>query len=459
MSALKKRIIPSDWEEEDGYCLAVFCFPNSRDWRSVITGLVADMYYGRTWDGKTGSIVETQQIGRDIYGSLCIMCMEDVSAAINNVADAIRNQTFGSQTQNSDCGEFVCINTNTINEDGTDEAPAIPGDFGPGDEEPPEGFETMEDYLQYKCEVANLIFDGVTRALRTIGVLSALQAVGQVVAGYIIAATAASAIILPPLAFVGLVALIVAVLFAGLSTLNFMYNMADEMDANREEIVCRLYSAKNTTEAVESVLDVVSGLISVAIAAAGLTGGLAATASTFLGTFLGSLISNDTVNQLFTLVANLSYAGADCSGCGETDDCPFYFTFGSGTPKYDGQTWSATSEDVGGGVHVLEMLMVQQGDCDESNWCVRFISRTSMNDTSANYTRKLYSNANNVYGYNFEDFDWNSDPADCFPDVNTREYPIEGFTFASNGSFVIEMKLIKKVVATDFDPTPSPACD
>jgi hypothetical protein len=258
-----------------------------------------------------------------------------------------------------DCPDVICIDPDTINPDGTDYQDPIEGDYGPGDEIPPDGFDTMEDYLQYKCEAANLIFDAVTAGLRTTGALTSVLAVGQVIAAALISATASGIILLPPLAFAGLVAAFVAVLAAGVGSTIFLSYLADEMDGERDEIVCRLYEAQNTTAAINSVIDVVENLIEAAVIAAAIPGGLVATVTDFIGLVVSQFFNIDVVNQLFQLTADIAYAGADCSGC-DDEPCDWILstvpfmnnvtvqpaTMGTGTITEDGETFIIDSSPI-----------------------------------------------------------------------------------------------------------------
>lgn len=78
--------IPDDWDEEtDGYETAIFCFPNSPDWKATIRGMFFGMAYGPIWDEKTGSIKETQDIFLEMEDSLSMAC----NAELDRIATAI----------------------------------------------------------------------------------------------------------------------------------------------------------------------------------------------------------------------------------------------------------------------------------------------------------------------------------------------------------------------------------
>lgn len=75
----KRWPIPNDWDsEKDGYISVFFCIPNSRGWRSLITGLISGLGFGWNWDGKTGNIKNTQEVAREIFESMQMGCLEEL---------------------------------------------------------------------------------------------------------------------------------------------------------------------------------------------------------------------------------------------------------------------------------------------------------------------------------------------------------------------------------------------
>jgi hypothetical protein len=331
---------------------------------------------------------------------------------------------------------------------------------------PPDGFEDWTVFDQYKCRYSNKIVDEFINILTVVqGLTPALFGLSVAAGILIIAAVITGLAAIPIFALalaVGTVSLVVFGAFAGIIlTVDgevFLDNWIDGLEDDKDAIVCALFLSQ-TPEAALSALN--EWILDHATTAAGpLDQG--DDLLEFATTLVEAILTNNLVNMMFPDLANaefipIDYIGeVDCQSC-TLDNCPFVITTGSGTPVHSGTSFTASAADVGGGVYVLEMLT--DVTCIDNNWCVLIVSRTAMNNTSANYTRKLYSNANGVHNYNFEDFDWNSDPADCFPDVATREYPISGCTFASDGPFDVEFRVIKSVAAVDADPSASTACD
>lgn len=58
--------IPNDWDGESWQCIRVQ-FPDSIMWTAILTGLLSYLTRGRFWDEKTGSIIDTQAIGWEIF--------------------------------------------------------------------------------------------------------------------------------------------------------------------------------------------------------------------------------------------------------------------------------------------------------------------------------------------------------------------------------------------------------
>lgn len=58
--------IPDDWNGQDWQCVQVE-FPDSPLWTAILMGLLSYATRARVWDGKSGSILDVQAIGREIW--------------------------------------------------------------------------------------------------------------------------------------------------------------------------------------------------------------------------------------------------------------------------------------------------------------------------------------------------------------------------------------------------------
>lgn len=288
----------------------------------------------------------------------------ELAAAINNVAAALGNQS------GCDCPQqgVVCIDAADIQPDGTQNPPATEGEYGPVGTEYPEGFDSLEDYLAYKCEAANFIMDGLVTLLRTFSPAFLGVATMAVVSSVLAVATSAvgAAVVLPPLAFVAILAAVAGMLFLGAEFYTTLNSLADALEADREEIVCRLYQAQNTTNAINSAIDEIEDVIEAVVLASAIPAPFQGAAQTVLTEVITELWNTSTMNQLFQLVIDISYAGADCSMCGETAPCEWQIApnaagvtipgggpVGSGTITNDGEEFTLNSVQDAAGIHRL----------------------------------------------------------------------------------------------------------
>lgn len=345
--------------------------------------------------------------------------------------------------------------------------PSAPEQNEPGgDDPPPDGFGDWEEFLDYKCRAANKIADDLVATTGNLGslygVVGAIQAVllasflntsllGGVIAGVMalgFSEFAAAGII---------IAALVTLILASVGGLVWFSTLANNMDENKSDLICALYAAATVDAARAAWSQFIADRID-AVDGDWAADPVASLISSTLSTVLNALNTVTVTNLLFEPNEEIAVyeAAFDCSSC-VVGSCEWTVFYGSGTVRYDGLPFTLSSQNQGGGVH--ELYAFYDVDCLDENWCVEFTARSAMNNTSANYTRTLQSNANGVAFYNTEQFDFNHDPTDCFPDIGTREYPISAFDFASDASFTVTLRLVKIVVATDFDPTPSPACD
>jgi len=139
------------------------------------------------------------------------------------------------------------------------------GSFGAGQNEPPassqpdeEGdfpdeFDTYAEYRAYKCDVANRIIEGIKEDMVWLaaGTLITLTATGLVLA------------LLTPIPgdeILALVGFVVALLLQGVLT-GTATAVADEIDTQREILVCLLYDAVTATAAKAAVSSFMAGLL------------------------------------------------------------------------------------------------------------------------------------------------------------------------------------------------------
>lgn len=305
--------IPDDWLESDGFALVTFCIPNSRQWRGIAVGMVENYSYGRFWLRSSGVITDAQAVGREVFETMSICKLDEILAALQSMAVSLSTSQGG-------CGctsgpGLVTDNGNTYF--GSQEPLSEPTSFGqPGDE-----WATEAEYLDFKCNIANALIDGL---IATLSSMSGLTLIGITAGSVVIGVSiVAGLFVVPPMAI--LIALIATgIAFGVFSTL------ATAIDGRKEQMICDLYLSTDATIAYDVIKD--------AIEQEAGTLGWIATQIGLLSDFIMQLVAIDAVNKLFVLLdLPTGYDGEfDCSAC----QCEEGFR--SGTGDLSGGTLTST---------------------------------------------------------------------------------------------------------------------
>ncbi len=231
--------IPNDWTEGDGYAAVLFCFPASLMWKTTVTGMVSQLLLGRSWDSKTGSIIDVQQVGREVFETMSIICIEDLA----NIATAINNLTLAIETQGPNISGCGC------GYPGKDSIVAPPPAQGGGPAPP--GYTNLPPIDQIKCNAANVILDDIEEILQLFldGGIETLTW-GTILTWesmiWIVLAEAAAGPIAWGLTIMAGISSLVTILLARSWDLQ---RILDAIQANREALQCIIYSANGSTEA------------------------------------------------------------------------------------------------------------------------------------------------------------------------------------------------------------------
>lgn len=268
------------------------------------------------------------------------MCNNAMLDALQDIASSIRlssccgaSVTGGQEID----GEFYYGQETPLSE---------PIAFGAGEE-----FETEGAYESHKCEIANGIINGLIGSLNGISLIS--------LAG-LLASSVLAAIVGFGLIFAPPVAVILAVLASGL-TFAFFGLLADEIDDNKEILVCLLYSASDAVEAYDNLKQAIEDL-SIDLGAIEIQVGP-------LLDLVMQMSPIDTMNALFENVGLPTIPGStiECeTACGQ--QCPeWLYFYGAGDALVLGQSLTATSEyDSGVGHHRL-LVATNVTDCTCDN--------------------------------------------------------------------------------------------
>jgi len=273
-------------------------------------------------------------------------CNQELATALNNIATALRTSGGGGS---SGCyGNIAdCFGRYTDSEF----LDTAPPDVDPNGEVPPDGFDTMEEYLAWKCQAANWIHGWLVGFARGISGWGSFSVTVNTAGGLVAALLgAAGVIVFPPAAFVAVVAAIVALGALSLGAFVGGEILATYFETNKDDLVCALYASGSASDALLAL----SGFIEDAIQSAefaSFLGGMPGGTEGAIGAVFGAVETNSLVAPLFRLTADLAFPGADCSGCGQQSSThgPWHFTLGledwdftdeSGSPSTVTGAWS-----------------------------------------------------------------------------------------------------------------------
>jgi hypothetical protein len=99
--------IPDDWAGEEWACFIVE-WPNSVQWLALLRGFMTAASRGRFWDPKTGSILDAQEVGRQIEERNPVTMCDEMTAAMEGIQAAVENLDVSQDLQ-------VTIQTNIEN--------------------------------------------------------------------------------------------------------------------------------------------------------------------------------------------------------------------------------------------------------------------------------------------------------------------------------------------------------
>lgn len=198
----------------------------------------------------------------------------------------------------------------------------------------PVGFESMEEYREYKCGVANQLVNdfletvgnmqvlggviGATATL-TIANMTGGAVVGSVTSGLIAAGVAA------PIAATAVLAALIALALMGLTVMDRMGEIHTLLENNREQIVCAVFAATNPNEVKNVFQQYVDDAI-IDLNYQESEGGLFKSA---VAELVDVFIPYEVAAVIFKYIDKAANPDADCSGC--TNAAGFYnYTGGTG---------------------------------------------------------------------------------------------------------------------------------
>lgn len=236
--------IPTDWDGETWRCWSVE-WPDSIMWNAYLRGFLNEPTRGRYWDERTGSVIEAQAIGREIWNRNSPMeeslmaCNETTTGILEGILAAL--QTLANK-------QCCPTGTNTGSRgSGSTSEPANPYDQAATPEEPPPGFEDMEEFEGHKCNAAQDLINNLKADL--IG-LSGLSYAGQSPTGLV---GALILFFLTPIPFDDLVALAAYLIYSAYSY-TFLAEMSAKIGENNDDLLCVLYNSDSSASAKNDFL-------------------------------------------------------------------------------------------------------------------------------------------------------------------------------------------------------------
>jgi len=329
----------SEWIERDAECICVLFLSDRErytilshlwpyaEWRTRVVTPGANEWWLTVADADYNLFKdELDQLIVKLTGGDGMACNQTLADALNNIATALRTSGGGGGGGcGSGGGAILNCYSGFTDDQITDAAPPPTDPYG---STPPEGFDTMEEYLTYKCQAANAVLDGLKNLFNSLQGLGLTQLVGPVLIGWLagVLGVLGPAIALPPATVAILIGAILASAALGISIFIVSHTVAEYLETNRADIVCQLYQSGNAAAAISVLSSALDDALQT-VAWAEVFGPLAEQAAAAFGSVAAALQSNGLVDSLFRLTADVAYPGADCDGC-LTPGLEWHFTLG-----------------------------------------------------------------------------------------------------------------------------------
>lgn len=352
--------IPDDWDGQTWDC-AIVEWPASDDWLAILRGLITWPQRGRFWDAETGSILDAQAVGleifnRNIAGDSMGSCVDTLASIFNQII--ITNNQLVQAAYNTTCG---CGGSN-----GAGISSDEPSSFVDNGTDFPTGYTDRAEYDDAKCDLSQYVIDTLVSDLESLKVVNVAGKSAAALAGLL------GLLLLTPVPFDELIAgVAIAILSLVSAGINSYVTALSELSARISAMdICELYGASNASLAVENVEDWIAG------------GTYTLQSATVqLGQ---ALVGTNAVNVLFDDKSDSVNYGelpnGDCSGC---VICPDILltngTFGGGN-TYDAEFFGVDSSWRVAGRFRSSSVTVSCGSLADFDW--NFVSGTFTGQTT-----------------------------------------------------------------------------
>jgi hypothetical protein len=175
-------LIPDDWDGEDYCCYAVM-WPNSRDWKAILNGLIDEAGTGFYYNEATGNVTEAALAIKRTWEynfkneEVIMSCNDTIAEALLAIAQSLASGSSGS----SGCG---CVPGATGGSAGTGMIDNPPSETVDTPEahagDPPSGYSDWEQFDSLKCDWANYIYNQIITDVATMALVGATGVTGLV---------------------------------------------------------------------------------------------------------------------------------------------------------------------------------------------------------------------------------------------------------------------------------------
>jgi len=367
----KGYLIPADAQPAEMGCLLVFYPQDTQNY--YLRALIGSLSYLGTWTAWERDPAHRGQLAASAWKDAndctfeSMNCLTELVTVLQEIRDAITNQqavcapVVNVSVDDSDCcGSVPGMPATPPDETGIDPDPD-PTVFDPNSgDPPPDGYDTWGEYLDAKCLAANYIADEIIRIsnsiarlagmLSSISVTHLLSQLVMIVPGGWLAALGGWVIN----------SAIIQLMRVAEEGLPVFDQFVDELEANKNELVCTLYNWLSA----ETALTAVTALIDGAINSINATAATKTAMRAFFGLVLSSRFFNWYVQGLNSIVPEGYMGTVDCAAC---SNCGLFRNLEYGTGDIYGLgTRTLTAEPFGDNYRVEFTL--DGNYCVEINW-------------------------------------------------------------------------------------------
>lgn len=294
-------VIPSDFDGE--YCCYAVMWPSSPEWQAVLRGVLTIPSTGRYWLASSGAITEAQEIVKATFDNN--MHLEESIMSCND--PALAGIAEGLQQIAIALSEQAAAANNCCTGNGSGGAGQFPPPISdvpqgnPNTDDPPEGFESWEEFFSDKCAKANQIIVELRASLLRVGIInfSALS-----LDALAIALTVALTLAVPAAVIIEIVGLLIS---AGAEII--VASLLTYINDNETDLICALFGAENASQSYDDFHTVLGDAVDI---------GTADPVEAYaIKTLARYLVNSQVVNSLYLKDLTVVYPETDCSGCDE----------------------------------------------------------------------------------------------------------------------------------------------